>query len=95
MSWTITNPATGWAACLAAAVTLAGPLAAPAVAAAVTDFRLPPGPAEEDRRRVGLAVTVAVLVVVGVVGLFFWPVWTGQPVTYRFWRLHVWLRTWV
>lgn len=35
---------------------------------------------------VGLAVVVAV---------FFWPVWTGATVSYDFWRLHMWLPSWV
>ncbi len=48
----------------------------------------------EARRRAGLAVTVAVLVVIAVVSAFFWPVWTGQPVPFGFWRLHVWLPRW-
>ncbi|MFD1506984.1 phospholipid carrier-dependent glycosyltransferase [Georgenia yuyongxinii] len=35
---------------------------------------------------VGLAVAVAV---------FFWPVWTGQTISYEGWRLHMWLPTWI
>ncbi|WP_226921608.1 dolichyl-phosphate-mannose--protein mannosyltransferase [Georgenia subflava] len=35
---------------------------------------------------VGLAAALAV---------FYWPVWTGQTVSYDFWRLHMWLPSWI
>ncbi|WP_448071196.1 hypothetical protein [Georgenia yuyongxinii] len=35
---------------------------------------------------VGLAVVVAV---------FFWPIWTGQTISYEGWRLRMWLPTWI
>jgi dolichyl-phosphate-mannose-protein mannosyltransferase len=40
-------------------------------------------------------VTVAVLAVIAVVSAFFWPVWTGRPIPFWLWRLHVWLPSWV
>ena len=55
----------------------------------------PPGPARDARRRAGITATVAVLVVVAVVSAFFLPLWTAHPVPYWFWRLHIWLPTWV
>lgn len=38
-------------------------------------------------------VAAAVLVVAATV--FFWPVWTGQVITFRQWQLHQWLPRWV
>ena len=35
---------------------------------------------------VGLAVAFAVL---------WWPIWTGQTVSYEFWRLHMLLDSWI
>jgi hypothetical protein len=29
------------------------------------------------------------------VSAFFWPIWSGQTVPYEFWRLHMWLPSWV
>jgi dolichyl-phosphate-mannose--protein O-mannosyl transferase len=47
-------------------------------------------------RRVSGGRTVLVfLVVVTLVSAFWYPVWTGMPVPYDFWRLHNWLPTWV
>lgn len=42
-------------------------------------------------------VTAFVVVGVLVVGsaLFFWPVWTGEVITLRFWQLHQWLPSWI
>jgi dolichyl-phosphate-mannose--protein O-mannosyl transferase len=47
------------------------------------------------RRRVGLVVTSAVLTAVLAVSAFFYPVWTAWVVPYDFWRLHMWLASWV
>ncbi|WNB85101.1 hypothetical protein [Cellulomonas sp. ATA003] len=61
--------------------------------AAPTDDRAPRPGAVRSRTR--LALVVALLTVVVVVSAFFWPVWTAQTVPFWFWRLHVWLPTWV
>jgi dolichyl-phosphate-mannose-protein mannosyltransferase len=29
------------------------------------------------------------------VSAFFWPVWTGRPIPFWLWRLHIWMPTWV
>lgn len=47
------------------------------------------------RRRLGLVVTSAVLTAVLAVSAFFYPVWTAWVVPYDFWRLHMWLTSWV
>ncbi|MHB1063967.1 MAG: dolichyl-phosphate-mannose--protein mannosyltransferase, partial [Georgenia sp.] len=44
------------------------------------------------RARVLYAVVVTLAVVVSA---FFWPVWTGMTVPYDFWRLHMWLPSWI
>ncbi|WP_127130927.1 dolichyl-phosphate-mannose--protein mannosyltransferase [Georgenia sp. SYP-B2076] len=38
----------------------------------------------------GVVVALAVAV-----SAFYWPVWTGQTVSYDFWHLHMWLPSWV
>nr|WP_241744267.1 phospholipid carrier-dependent glycosyltransferase [Cellulosimicrobium arenosum] len=38
---------------------------------------------------------VALLTVIGVVSVFFYPVWTGWQVPYWFWNAHMWLPSWV
>jgi dolichyl-phosphate-mannose--protein O-mannosyl transferase len=47
------------------------------------------------RRRLGLVVTSAVLTAVLADSAFFYPVWTAWVVPYDFWRLHMWLTSWV
>jgi dolichyl-phosphate-mannose-protein mannosyltransferase len=47
------------------------------------------------RRQLGITVTVALTLLVAVVGAFFYPLWTAQVTPYWFWRMHVWLPTWV
>jgi len=55
----------------------------------------PPDRAGDARRRAGLTVTVALVALVVVVSAFFYPLWTAGTVPFWFWRLHVWLPTWV
>ena len=54
-----------------------------------------PDPAAAVRRRRGAVWVVAFLTLVVVVSAFFYPIWTAQVVSYRFWRLHMWLASWV
>ncbi|BDR52292.1 phospholipid carrier-dependent glycosyltransferase [Bombiscardovia nodaiensis] len=35
------------------------------------------------------------LVVLGLVSLFFYPIWTAIPVPYEFWEIHMWLPSWI
>ncbi|MFC8923208.1 dolichyl-phosphate-mannose--protein mannosyltransferase [Cellulosimicrobium sp. NPDC057127] len=37
----------------------------------------------------------ALLALIGVVSVFFYPVWTGWQVPYWFWNMHMWLPSWV
>ncbi len=46
------------------------------------------------RRWVATGFWVAGLLVVATTA-FFWPLWTAEVVTYRFWQLHMWLPSWV
>lgn len=39
-------------------------------------------------------VTVFLGAVMGLAGLFI-PIWTGQPIPYEYWQLHMWLPSWV
>ncbi|TRW46746.1 dolichyl-phosphate-mannose--protein mannosyltransferase [Georgenia yuyongxinii] len=68
----------------------AGPVGHPSRAALfvsdVGDARLNPAAWVLWGVVVGLAVAVAV---------FFWPLWTGQTISYEGWRLHMWLPTWI
>ncbi len=43
----------------------------------------------------GVAVTVAVLVVVAAVSVFFYPIWTAGVIPFRSWQLHMWFPGWV
>ncbi|MFC4554017.1 dolichyl-phosphate-mannose--protein mannosyltransferase [Georgenia faecalis] len=45
--------------------------------------------------RTGLLVLGCVLVAAVAVAVFFWPVWTGQTISKDFWRLHMWLPSWI
>lgn len=47
------------------------------------------------RRRRGTRWVIGFLALAGVVSVFFYPIWTAQVVPYAFWRLHMWLPTWV
>lgn len=45
--------------------------------------------------RTELAAVFAFVALVLVVAGFFVPLWTGQPIPYEYWRLHMWLPSWV
>ncbi|WP_423781621.1 phospholipid carrier-dependent glycosyltransferase [Cellulosimicrobium funkei] len=44
------------------------------------------------RARVGITV---LLTTIGAVSVFFYPIWTAWQVPYWFWRMHMWLPTWI
>ena len=46
-------------------------------------------------RRSGQLIVVIVLAACLLVSAFWYPVWTGLPVPYEFWRLHNWLPSWI
>ncbi len=49
-------------------------------------------PVARARVRVGLTVLITTI---GAVSVFFYPIWTAWQVPYWFWRLHMWLPTWI
>jgi dolichyl-phosphate-mannose-protein mannosyltransferase len=53
------------------------------------------GPVVAERGR-GAMITIGVVlaVVVVVQAWFFWPIWTGEPITLEAWRLRIWLPGW-
>jgi dolichyl-phosphate-mannose--protein O-mannosyl transferase len=53
-------------------------------------------PRHRTRRRViGLALVAGFLVLATALSVFFWPLWTGQQLTYDVLRLHWWFSTWI
>lgn len=44
---------------------------------------------------VRLRFVIVFLVLVVLVSVFFYPMWTGMQVPFWFWTLHIWLPTWV
>ena len=30
-----------------------------------------------------------------IISVFFYPIWTAMPVPYEFWRIHMWLPSWI
>lgn len=44
---------------------------------------------------VRLRFVIVFLVVVVLVSIFFYPMWTGIQVPFWFWTLHIWTPTWV
>lgn len=53
------------------------------------------GRQDEYRRRWVLTALVTATVLVVATSAFFWPLWTAEVTTYRFWQLHMWLPSWV
>ena len=47
------------------------------------------------RRKVGLGITGAFLVLEIVLFAFFWPIYTAQVVPYSFWSAHMWFPSWI
>lgn len=46
------------------------------------------------KRTRGLLILGAYLVVVSLVSVFFYPLWTAQQIPFWYWQLHIWLPTW-
>ncbi|WP_448059260.1 glycosyltransferase family 39 protein [Cellulomonas hominis] len=47
------------------------------------------------RRRTTTRLVGVVVVLIVAVSAFFYPIWTAQVVPYDFWRVHMWLRSWI
>lgn len=47
------------------------------------------------RGRWRYAPLAVVLVLSAAAALFFWPIWTGEPIAYEAWRLRMWLPSWI
>ena len=47
------------------------------------------------RRQAGERTVIVVLVMITLVSVFFYPVWTGMSVPYEFWLVHNWLPGWI
>ncbi|MFD1717197.1 dolichyl-phosphate-mannose--protein mannosyltransferase [Georgenia deserti] len=45
--------------------------------------------------RAGWAILLTVTGLAVAAAVFWWPLWTGQPVSYDFWRGHMWLPSWI
>ena len=54
-----------------------------------------PSPEPLRLRNPGVAVTATVVVLVAAATVFFYPLWTAQPVPFWYWRLHMWLPSWI
>jgi len=68
----------------------AGAPAAPTVLG-LAGIRLDPSPDAVLGRRIAVAIFATAALVLGVL---FFPVWSGMPIAEWFWRLHVWLPGW-
>lgn len=57
----------------------------------------PAGPGLVAGRFSPAGVTMVTIFVAAVMGLagFFIPIWTGQPIPYDYWQLHMWLPSWI
>lgn len=53
------------------------------------------GVEQERVRPLGLGIMLGVLIVVSIVAVLWWPLWTGQSVSYEFWRAHMLLPSWI
>ncbi|WP_182113234.1 MULTISPECIES: dolichyl-phosphate-mannose--protein mannosyltransferase [unclassified Actinotalea] len=49
---------------------------------------------DEPRRSIVRTLLVAAAILVVVTTAFFWPVWTGEVITFRSWQLRQWLPDW-
>lgn len=53
--------------------------------------RLAPGQRGTARRRRGVTLWTVVVVGALVLAVYFWPIWVGEPIPYRYWQLHMWI----
>lgn len=56
---------------------------------------LGPRDASRDRRFAAGIVVTALVTLIVLVSAFFWPLWSGEQITYDQWRSHMWLPGWV
>ncbi len=54
-----------------------------------------PSDAASKYRKQGIWTAAGVLILVLGVSAWFWPIWTNQWVPYSFWRVHMWLESWI
>jgi len=47
------------------------------------------------RRTRGIIAVASYLVLVCAASVFFWPIWTGEQISYAYWHAHMWLRSWI
>ncbi|TPW93434.1 phospholipid carrier-dependent glycosyltransferase, partial [Schumannella luteola] len=66
-------------------------LALTAALAAVAGSRSDP----EPRRVAGLTTVGVYLALAALASVFFWPMWTGEPVSELYMRAHYWFRSWI
>ena len=50
---------------------------------------------ETSSREVWLITLWVMVGVCAIVSVFFYPIWTAMPVPYEFWRMHMWLPSWI
>lgn len=50
---------------------------------------------ETSSREVWLITLWVTVGVCTIVSVFFYPIWTAMPVPYEFWRMHMWLPSWI
>jgi dolichyl-phosphate-mannose--protein O-mannosyl transferase len=48
-----------------------------------------------ERRANGAVAVLGFLLIVVAVSWWFYPIWTGQVITYEQWQMRMWLPTWV
>lgn len=52
--------------------------------------------ADPTYRRVrGLWIAGSFMAVAIALSIFFWPIWTGQQISYDYWSAHMWFRSWI
>ncbi|MCL2787608.1 MAG: glycosyltransferase family 39 protein [Micrococcales bacterium] len=54
----------------------------------------PPGASPVRRRRGAIAAGTIITLAVAMCA-FFWPLWTGESITYNYWRAHMWFSSWI
>lgn len=54
-----------------------------------------PRNAHPQRRKIGMAIAWSFVVLVVAAAAFFWPIWSGEVITYDEWRARMWLTSWI